>query len=390
MSKRIQLPYIFLMFFTLICLLGLATKLLSAPPSVTFSNLPNEVRQVLDQSYFYNNKTMPPAFQIGRSTNGEGQNRTRFSDVMYDVSAERSERIGNANREFPWHLGPGGTHSNERTGSIKSIYLPKQSSGEKSPILVFKTQVPTAFRRGSMPGWNWLFPKGTRIFEFATVRHLDKNLTFEVRERERRLNKWVFAVYKPVPTRADLYQAVKDFDPQQAESILANLENNSQKLSNVTLADTRNRTKQAFKETANLLYLSKMEPALVHSILTKSPFIESLGVYFDSDETEITTMHDNQIIPPKYSGAMIHQNCNNCHQDILQPARKFDRRRAWYGLVRGGDQIFSFNPVSKSAIGRGSTKTVRFRKDLVDAGIIRILNNTEDPNQINPRVYRRI
>src|SRR5262249_24586288 len=79
---------------------------------------------------FYNEDVMPPAYQ---DWDGGLQG---VHSPSYNVSAVRSEPIGNANREFPWGS-PAGLHKSPNFKAFRFVALP-----EGQPIYWWRQRLP--------------------------------------------------------------------------------------------------------------------------------------------------------------------------------------------------------------------------------------------------------
>lgn len=271
--------------------------------------------------------------------------------------------------EFPWK-DPGGTTS-DMTYSWKVLYLPPDTK-----ITVYRTKLRSFFSgvngrtfsgggRGSdVIGYDWEFPKGTRLFELLSFP--DRLTVFEVRMRlKTRLGTWHSTVYRPFPTHMSLSDKIEDLPPP--------------KLRRWRLHDTQiHRNRSAFDVTSSIDDLPGFSSTSEVDTLIKGQRFTSVAGrdWSDNNDAAPSTASKFSIVPVGYSGAFVgssQQSCVKCHRDAGTHVRFFDGRREWYGFVRGSktEGILSFHPIDPTSISRnGSHRQVALNKLLVDAGMV--------------------
>ena len=332
---------------------------------------------------WYSTDSITPAHQM------ENENETRFSRVGYNVSADFPEsrkpdgKGGNANVDFPWAK-PGGTHRSSGVKSFKFLNLPTRRSdtGDRWPIVWYRQQLPRDPFSGFSRGYGWSFPTGTQFGEILTLRTpAGRDRVFEVRTRTRKINGWSPSILRPYRTSQELIAGIKRRRPNRGPALnkaIAIMQTSPLKLA--TLQDT-NRTKKGFVQEAWMDVLPDLEDDALVEQLFDEPFKESFGDSWKGDAIAPTTDAPFHIVPTNYDGAFL-GDCMSCHDSTGQTARSFDRRRGWYGNVRGSDGILSFHPVARSAIGNGTTRSVVFRREFVATGILERFDPTIHPNNV--------
>ena len=121
-----------------------------------------------------------------------------------------------------------------------------------------------------------------------------------------------------------------------------------------------------------------MKEATVQALLSM-PFKQVTGKVWASSPKGVEgyagTADGFHVFPQKYEGAfleMTNKACMTCHSSTLQPVSAFQQSREWYGRIRGDDAIFTFHPIDPTAVSdNGISKQARFRKDLLEAGLIK-------------------
>jgi len=301
----------------------------------------------------------------------------------YNISATKpQEPFGNGNREFPWgHTA--GTDEAENCRSFKFLLLP-----EGKPIAVFQHEPEQLFSNVQASScYGWLFPVGTVVGEVLIQK--DGKGTwhpFEVRIRTRTSETWVPDVFRPFATNRDMLAELRKIRPEADTS-------------NVTISTVafRNRhpDKVVIDDSGVLSGLPEMSEEEVRTLLDR-PFVSVAGKQWgksNADGSPIDGPMSNQafgLIPKGYTGCAVHvtkESCMKCHDSTQQHVNRFENARDWYGSVRGSSGILSFHPFDASCISdSGTPRGVKFRQDLIDAGIVA----TFDERKHGSDDYRRI
>jgi hypothetical protein len=314
---------------------------------------------------FFDNQVMPPAYQDwDGALNG-------VHSPSYNISAVRSEPIGNANREFPWGSPPG-LHKSPNHKSFRFVIIPEGKS-----IVWWRQALPRDRGRGT---YVWEYPEGTTFGELLLVtdpQGYDK--TFELRTRTRTDKGWSMNAFRPFTTHAELAARVKELvpgwkkQPELVELVNGNTDNETA----VRLVNNHNLI--TFDATALVTPLPAIDHELVNKLLD-APFKSALGKEWKTSEdgTESyapTTDADFHIIPKSYKGGFVEvssKSCMRCHDSTLKHARDFQANRDWYGRVRGSDNIFSFHIFEPNSISNnGFGREPNLRRDLINAGVLK-------------------
>jgi hypothetical protein len=258
-------------------------------------------------------------------------------DPFYNISAYKEggktdkpmEPHGNPNIEFPWGKSAG-THRSSVTikrfhyipGSIK-YYNTTKDVPDRSPSTEEVIE--------------WVFPEGTIFGEIFYI----ENLPFEVRVREKKNNKWVPNVWRPVTSREEYDGLV----PGQKRNI------------KIKTLDAH-----TFKNTAAVDMLSPISSSKVKELLSlpfKSVKNKAWVVYNGVEGFAPSTLSEFHIVPKNYDGAHIEvsqKGCMQCHSDTLKSVNHFNVNRKvslskeWYGFTRGSDNIFSYHIFDEDCI----------------------------------------
>jgi hypothetical protein len=314
---------------------------------------------------FYDDEVMPPAYQQWSGAL-EG-----VHSPSYNISAVRSEPIGNANREFPWGS-PAGLHDSPNFKSFRFVTLPPGR-----PILWWRQRLDGDGARGS---YVWQYPAGTAFGEILLVTDPDGyDWTFELRTRTRTEKGWTMNAFRPFTTQAELAARIKELVPNwRTRPELKKIIDGKAEYEEVRrLANPHNLV--TIDSTALASYLPPIEKSLVRKLLD-TPFKSALGQEWkkDADGNECfapTTDADFHIVPKNYMAGYVEvssKSCMRCHDTTLKHARDFQANRDWYGRVRGSDNIFSFHIFSPGSISySGFSGEPNFRRELVDAGLLK-------------------
>jgi hypothetical protein len=310
---------------------------------------------------FYNESAMPMAYQ-----NGGG-----IHDPFYNISASKpAEPYGNGNFEFPWGK-PAGLRLSKNSRSFKFVYIPPDQS-----IWYWWVQ------QGGETVYKWQYPQGTVFGEVLLVADpKGYEYAFEVRTRLRGEEEWKVNVYRPFGTPAELANRVKELVPDwENDPALVKL------VDGVPADDDGNfhlynpHPKVIFNRVALTQTLPPIDHGLVRRLLTETKFRSVLGLEWSRGKDGVdchapTTEASFHIVPKGYEGHYLEvstKKCMTCHDSTGKHVTEFQMNRDWYGRVRGSDGIFSFHIFDPGCIsGNGFNVQVRFRQDLVDAGLLR-------------------
>ncbi|MCI0680719.1 MAG: hypothetical protein L0Y71_01330 [Gemmataceae bacterium] len=312
---------------------------------------------------FYNDSVMPAAYQ---DWDGGLQG---LHSPSYNISAVRSEPIGNANREFPWGS-PAGLHDSPNFKAFRFVSIPEGKS-----ITWWRERLP----RDSRGSFVWQYPAGTTFGEILLVTDPDGyDWTFELRTRTRTDKGWTMNAFRPFTTQAELAARIRQLEPKWRDAPeLAKIVNGEAEHEE-TVRLTNNHDLITFDATALTTRLPKIDHALVRKLLD-TPFKSALGQEWKkgSDGAEAfapTTEAAFHIVPKNYKGGFVEvssASCMRCHDSTLKHARDFQAFRDWYGRVRGSDNIFSFHIFEPGSISyNGFGNEPRLRQELVDAGLL--------------------
>ena len=148
---------------------------------------------------FYNDDAMPPAYQ-----DWDG-GLPGIHSPSYNISAVRSEPIGNANREFPWGS-PAGLQDSPNSKAFRFVYIP-----EGKAIRWWREHLP----RDRQAAFVWQYPAGTTFGEILLVTDpKGYDLAFEMRTRTRSEKGWSVNVFRPFTTQAELVELIEREKPQ--------------------------------------------------------------------------------------------------------------------------------------------------------------------------------
>jgi len=314
---------------------------------------------------FYNDDSMPAAYQdFGGGLPG-------VHSPSYNISAVRSEPIGNANREFPWGS-PAGLHESPNFKVFRFVDLPKGKA-----IVWWRESLAGDGGRSSFV---WQYPAGTTFGEILLVTDPEGyDWTFELRTRTRSEKGWNVNAFRPFTTQAELAARVKELAPNWRDRLevvkLVKGEDEAEEVSRLVNGHDR----VTFDATALVTHLPAIDHKLVRKLLD-TPFKSALGQEWKKGGDGVfafapTTDADFHIVPKKYHGGFVEissKSCMRCHDSTLAHARDFQAFRDWYGRVRGSDNIFSFHIFDPSSISyNGFGSEPRLRQELVDAGVLR-------------------
>lgn len=363
---------------------------------------------------FYTIREMPRAFQFA---GGNGRVHTSFHWAGHNFSGDNNSpffsaskphgRGGNANIDFPWRMDvPGGTNRTENVESFKAFWLPKAQGGRQWPVVWFTERLRNPISGGGTdPAYRWVFPVGTKFYEFITQRSPEGyDYVFEIRKRTREEKEWAIEIYRPFPTATRLAAAIKSKEPEwQRQPALITLVKHLETPGTVrtaTIEDKANRNKRAFFVRSGIDRIPPINnDDLVLKLLTETTFTYSNGEAWKAgNKGESSAFAPSfsgkgfHVVPSGYDGTFLgstRQSCMRCHESTNVHARVFDRGRGWYGYVSGSDGIISWNPMEPRYIARNGNGNARvvFRTAWTQSGLIeKFRDNTRHP----PSMYRQI
>jgi hypothetical protein len=366
---------------------------------------------------FYTKAEVPRAYQIWNNVSAG------VFDPRYNISGN-ADRTGNAN-EFPWrdpfgtHLSPKGSANRHVPGgvrSFKALWLPPQDNGLPTPAVFWRARLRRPrFMGGRHPvGYRWIYPLGTRFFEFMTVRSPQgADYIWSIRMRHRvatgeNTQKWEADVFVPFLKPADLIDAVVELkDPSKDPALAANLQKLEKGETLVWGRGLRNAhaTTLLNENTAidNLPRLGEDHDALVANMLQTRMYTSAKENIWRkindkpegyNDPSQPSTQETFHVVPFQYTGAYVSYNaesCLKCHGTANTAVDFYDTPgRDWYGQVPGGDTIFSMHPFARQSIsGRGSNIPVSMNQRMLQMGIFEPHNQNRHPSSIYRVVNNR-
>lgn len=314
---------------------------------------------------FYDDSAMPHAYQ---DWDGGLQG---VHSPFYNISAVRSEPIGNANREFPWGS-PAGLHESSNFKAFRFVTFPKDKS-----ILWWRERLSGDGPRGS---YVWQYPSGTTFGEILLVTDPERyDWTFELRTRTRSEKGWTMNAFRPFTTQGELAARIKELVPKWRDrpELVQIVKGQAEREEVRRLVNRHDLV--TFDATALATHLPAIDHDLVRKLLD-TPFKSALGQEWkkNADGTEAfapTTDAPFHIVPQNYQGGFVEvssKSCMRCHDSTLKHSRDFQALRDWYGRVRGSDNIFSFHIFEPGSISyNGSAREPNLRQDLISAGLLK-------------------
>lgn len=212
---------------------------------------------------FYNDSVMPAAYQ---DWDGGLQG---LHSPSYNISAVRSEPIGNANREFPWGS-PAGLHDSPNFKAFRFVTIP-----EGKAIYWWRQRLPRDSSRGS---YVWQYPTGTTFGEILLVTDPEGyDWTFELRTRTRTDKGWTMNAFRPFTTQAELAARIKQLEPKwRAKPELVTIVN-GEAVREETRRLVNNHSLITFDATALTTHMPQIDHALVRKLLA-TPFKDRKSV----------------------------------------------------------------------------------------------------------------
>lgn len=291
-------------------------------------------------TFWYDSESMKPAYQnwYGDSAFYGVQSTTS------NISSDRSEPFGNANREFPWgHTA--GMHRVTNGDSVKFMRLP----------LVDDAVRPVAYSVASTGFIQWRFPPKTVFGELLTVKDsAGVGHVFEVRTRTKtREGYWTVDVFRPFPTRAKLATKLKRL------GVAVNDNGDGEKI--ILTSKANHRRGSRFDAEAIRDELEPLGESTVKQLLTV-PFESCYDTVWKSNQYGEAFAPTNEatefsIVPKGYDGAFVpvtETSCARCHSDAGARAQQLTPGRDWYGNVRGSldadSGILSWHPFTERAV----------------------------------------
>jgi hypothetical protein len=248
--------------------------------------------------------------------------------------------------DYPFRTAAG-TDGGPNVRALNFWVPPRGVDGKALPVRWWKTSA-----RGR---WRWLFPKGTVLGEVLFEVGPDGRLyPFEVRTRQRYLDGWSVAAYRPFLTAASLSAAVKNARPNWPQNaalsdLIAHLDDPN------TLVETR-LTAPVFAAVFPPMTgaLDKLPPfgddALVEELLQGQTFQSAEGAIWKENGTLETYAASSSaafsIVPKDYTIGVVPVNedgCNRCHTATGAHLGTFISDVSAYGEVWGEDRIFTWH-----------------------------------------------
>jgi hypothetical protein len=349
------------------------------------------VQEILSDSrlLIYTNDEIPMAYQDWNAA------LPGIHSPSYNISADRSERFGNGNREFPWGA-PAGTHRSPGVSTVKFLWLPTDDAGETLPVVWYRTRL----RGDNRLGYAWMFPVGSVLGELLLIeRPGGGRLPFELRTRTREAKGWDADVFRPFPRAVDLAERIVELRPDwQSDLELVRLVRHLAEPQPLALGAlfSRHPTSTAFFSEA---FVDSLPPVadsqLIESLLATTGFRSVLGIDWrqDSDGQRVaapTTEAAFHVVPQHFDGGFVEVDnisCMRCHESVNQHVRDFDFSRDWYGRVRGSDGIFSFHPFAAESISHnGFFRPVSMHAGLTAGGFVAPYDAAAHPERFYVRI----
>jgi hypothetical protein len=368
--------------------------------------LDKDVEAILsaDDLIWYSEIEMPQAYQFENA----------FHTPYHNISdrQQQPDRVGNANREFPWSHA-GGADKVKNLEVFRFVKFPKQDD-RYLPMIYFRQRPPGVDIGDGAPGqgrstWRWMYPRGTVFGELMCMVGPDKLIyPFELRLRTREQDSWTMNALRPFPDATGLANRIKRLRPDWEQApdlvkLVRHLEVVNKDYPSATIADTsltspRHTGVQAFRATVHIDALPPVkDDKLVSDLLLTTPWKSAIAAIwregYDGGAVHAPTVEEGagfHIVPENYRGyafSVDDASCMQCHQHTNMTARTFDRQRGWWGRVRGDDAIFSFHPIDPKTIStNGQNRTARVRQSFVEAGIL----TGYDARRHRPPLYQAI
>ena len=263
-----------------------------------------------------------------------------FHSVLGGVGPDNLPEPDNANREFPWGKA-GGIFDAKDTETIKLEWYPANTEikvQHRVPILGYNSDRTFGTNQFVVEDYGpiWTYPKGT-IF-FAVLFY--KKTAFEVHALEKvddghGIENWDATLWRPYPSLDDYAEYVGrdalSAQPQEVVRVRFNSGPNN-----------------GINELVDTVFLPRFEGDFRQAL--SRPFRDATGVFWQGNVIAPTTLHENHIIPPHSTLALIGHSiidCRKCHSHVGRHVSRFQlfnrngSPRDWYGRVRGSDGIFS-------------------------------------------------
>lgn len=284
-----------------------------------------------EKIFWYDKETMPSLFQEWRPSSNTG---FYFGIVpsKENISANRSEPFGNANREFPW---------------LATAGVTTQTPVKHFAIIPKPAKMKWADRGKYGRVLEWTYQTDTIFGEVILVKSPEgKLIPCEVRIRHKTANGWEATAYRPFATYKDLLAACQNIPVEDSDKLSKALVKPDAK---VFAIRSPHPDKVTFEAKGTWEFLPEISPRSVVKLLDR-PFEDShSAVWRESDPPchAPTTKAEFHIVPKDYDAAGVRvstRSCNRCHETTLQSVDDFQKERDWYGHVRGSDTIFTFHP----------------------------------------------
>jgi hypothetical protein len=255
----------------------------------------------------------------------------------YNISLDRGEPYGNANREFPWRRPLGLDHCPDAFTRTFRYFPPGRS------IILWRRSVPLD------SSLQWVFPVGTVFCEVFYQRHEGVDYPWLMLTKTKDSDEdWVPAAFAPVISSEEL-------PPTDRTSRIRMVNHHP-----VRTVDS----------TKHVATLPEMSAEQVKALLSQ-PFRRV--DYFDNESFMPYSAQEFSLVAGGWTGAGVDldvESCMQCHRTAGKHADEMDARRDWYGHVRGSDGIFSWHPYTADSISySGFDHPVRFRPEL--SGLLR-------------------
>jgi hypothetical protein len=344
------------------------------------------------QTMWYDETAIVPGYQDSMGS-PVGMRPNTIESILINLAVPGGwERLFAFRGRFNFPFGTGGADRSPNLVKINFWHVPRDESG----IL------PVVYWRLNFSRWRWLFPKGTIMGEVLLVK-LSNGSTpvFEVRTRERTLDGWVNAIFRPYLTSTSLSRAIKSHRPDWASnpklrSAVNHLESSG------TLSSSVLRTQQyagSFADQSGYLDVvpSLGDAPLVEELLRPAVFqpVRS-NIVWKSDGGKVafaaSSASGDNIVPSSYDGGMLavdDVSCRRCHDQAGRQIGNFHDEMVLYGELWGEDETFSWHPFenSKFVDQQGNVKNFNddnrsLRSDFAAAGLVVPYDRNRHPASI--------
>lgn len=308
--------------------------------------------------------------------------------------------------EFHFPFGRTGGVDDALNTFVVDFWLAPRLGNQPLPVVWWKRTPSQLTHR-----YEWMFPKGTVLGEILVLVHPTTGqwYVFEIRTRERLLDRWTVDAYRPFPRATDFATAL---DERRHESpkweysveimrLIWHLRD-YQALEPARISGSH--YQGAFTPVDGWMdwLPSLKDTSILEVLLRETPFSSAKGIYWKKESVgetwAATTKAEFSIVPKNYNAGLFEvsdQFCSRCHQDAGRPFRDYYKNVLAYGELWGEDESFSWHPFETSNFVDSNGDVVnfnydnrRFRSDFVAAGLVSEYNQFTHPSHLYRRIFR--